>query len=140
MIRKKDIRARMLAFAPLTSYVGDRISPRTAGQKTAYPYVTFFRVDETEAYGLLGSQGTSKAIYQFDVFSKVDEQADRITEEIVNCFAKDFRRGWLNGTNSVFVLRCRASGIGDEYGEPIAAAGTGEYQSVIQIRFDYNTP
>lgn len=83
---QEAIFARLSTFAGLTALIGVppacRLYPRLLPQDSAYPAVTYFKVDETRLVAMGVNPGLAHARFQFDCWDKDRTKVRDVTEQL----------------------------------------------------------
>lgn len=86
MTAATDLRALLVADAPLTALVGARIRANRAEQSDVRPFVVFTRVDTQNEFGLDGSRLASKQVFEVQAWADTRASADAVTAAIEAVF------------------------------------------------------
>jgi hypothetical protein len=110
--------ARLLAAAPVTTLVGQRVYPVSRPQTTGLPAITLQTIDEDRAQHMGGFQDLRKALVQVDVWALTYENMAAIQEAVIAALVPaassngiDFRRAFVRSrdlserTETQFIFR-----------------------------------
>lgn len=110
--------ARLLAAAPVTALVGQRVFPVSRPQTTALPAITLQIIDEDRAQHMRGFQELRQALVQVDVWALTYEIATAAKEAVIAALVPasssngiDFRRAFIRShdlserTETQFIFR-----------------------------------
>lgn len=75
---REDLRAALIAHAPLVAQIGQRARFDMAGQKDDYPFVVLRQTVNEPIRGLDGSLHARREVYQVESWGETREQSDLV--------------------------------------------------------------
>mgnify|MGYP003403564126 CR=1 FL=1 len=82
-----ELRALLVAYAPLTALVGTRIVWNEIPQASADPNVSLFKITGAPGYHMKGSDGLQSSIVQINVRASTYASAIAVRNAIVDCLS-----------------------------------------------------